>query len=365
MTDTLHPSVAPQLSLRQDARRIPEHYASDAPDTFEWWYFDAQLADGRALVLMFKIDPDPATGRFVYRTQATVTRPDGPPRLGGYHTHDDVAISTERPEVRIGQAWLRGDLDTYRVVVDAANHNGLGMDLTIERTVPSRVSPSGSDLLVDQGGQFGWFNAVPRGDLSGTLTLDGQATDVRGVAYHDHNWGTRSMGSMVHHWLWGRAAIGPYTAVFADMVLTRPYQADGADARQSLYIASADEVLVNVFGAGVAQVTATTAPNPSPRNHGAYFASPVVFQIEQPGRRLNLEITPTSLLRDIDVANETSFLNADERARAATLSVKPQYTEFQAAPVRLTVTDLRDGGHSETVVGGGIIEFMDYHLNPR
>ena len=365
MTDTLRPSVAPQLSLQQDARRVPEHYSSDAPDTFEWWYFDAQLADGRALVLMFKIDPDPATGRFVYRTQATVTRPDGPPLLGGHHTYDDVAISTERPDVRIGQAWLHGDLDTYRVVVDAAHHNGLGMDLTIERTVPSRVSPSGSDLLVDQGGQFGWVNAVPRGDLSGTLTIDGQATDVRGVAYHDHNWGTRTMGSMVHHWIWGRAAIGPYTAVFADMFLTRPYQVDGGDARQSLYIASEDEVLVNVFGAGVARVTATTAPNPSPRNHGAYYASSVVFEIEQPSRRLTLEIAPSSFLRDIDVANETSFLNADERARAATLSVKPRYTEFQAAPVRLTVADLRDGGHSETYVGGGIIEFMDYHLNPR
>ena len=58
-------------------------------------------------------------------------------------------------------------------------------------------------------------------------------------------------------------------------------------------------------------------------------------------------------------------MTADERARAATLPVKPWYTEFQAAPVRLTVTDLQDGGHAKTSVGGGIIEFMDYHLKPR
>lgn len=363
MTETLSPPVAPRLSLRQDARRIPEHYASDAPDTFEWWYVDAQLDDGRALVLMFKIDPDPASGRFVYCTQATVTRPDGPPLLGSHRTYDDVAISTERPDVRIGQASLRGDLDTFQVIVDAANHNGLGMDLTIERTVPSRVSLNGSDLLVDQGGQFGWFNPVPRGNVSGTLTIHGQTTDVRGVAYHDHNWGTRTMGSMIHHWIWGRAAIGPYTVVFADMFLTRAYHGDGADARQSLYIASADEILVNAFGAGAAQVTATAASNPSPRNQAAYYASSVVFETEQSGRRLTLEIVPSSLLRDIDVANDTNFLNAEDRA--ATLSVKPWYTEFQATPVRLTVTDLNDGGRSEKYVGGGIIEFMDYRLNPR
>jgi len=29
-----------------------------------------------------------------------------------------VQISTERPEVRIGATWLRGDLDTYRLFVD-------------------------------------------------------------------------------------------------------------------------------------------------------------------------------------------------------------------------------------------------------
>ena len=365
MTNTLSPSAASQLSPRQDARRIPERYASTAPDTFEWWYFDAQLADGRALVLMFKIDPDPATGRFTYRTQATVTRPDGTRVLGSHQTYDDVSISTERPDVRIGQAYFGGDLDSYRVVIDPANHNGLGMDLTITRTVPSRVSPNGNDLLVDQGGQFGWFNPVPRGDVAGTLSVDGEVSEVHGVAYHDHNWGTITMGSMVHHWIWGRAAVGPYTVVFADMFLTRAYQVGGADAVQSVYIAAADEVAMNVFGAAAAQVTTVDAPNPSPRNHAAYFATSVVFEIEQPNRRFTLEIAPSSLLRDIDVFSETNFLNADERARAATLPVRPQYTEFQASPIRLTVTDLQNGGHSETHVGGGIIEFNDYHLNPR
>jgi hypothetical protein len=45
----------PHLELWEDGRRIPELYK---PENFEWWYFDAQLADGRTLVLVFYIDQD-------------------------------------------------------------------------------------------------------------------------------------------------------------------------------------------------------------------------------------------------------------------------------------------------------------------
>jgi hypothetical protein len=38
----------PRLELWEDGRRIPELYQ---PENFEWWYFDAQLTDGRTLVL--------------------------------------------------------------------------------------------------------------------------------------------------------------------------------------------------------------------------------------------------------------------------------------------------------------------------
>src|ERR1700730_17877709 len=50
--------------LWEDGRRIPELYK---PDNFEWWYFDAQLTDGRTLVLVFYIDQDAGERRFVYR----------------------------------------------------------------------------------------------------------------------------------------------------------------------------------------------------------------------------------------------------------------------------------------------------------
>src|ERR1700730_4998177 len=65
MADTIRSETPfPYLELWEDGRRIPELYK---PDNFEWWYFDAQLTDGRTLVLIFYIDQDTFERRFVYR----------------------------------------------------------------------------------------------------------------------------------------------------------------------------------------------------------------------------------------------------------------------------------------------------------
>jgi len=50
------------LELWQDARRTPEQYSAEAPDTFEWWYFDANLSDGHAVVVTMLVEPDAVQG---------------------------------------------------------------------------------------------------------------------------------------------------------------------------------------------------------------------------------------------------------------------------------------------------------------
>jgi hypothetical protein len=191
------------------------------------------------------------------------------------------------------------------------------------------------------------------------MTEGGQTTEVRGVAYHDHNWGTATMGSAFQRWIWGRAAIGPFTAVFLNIFATSAYRVERGDM-QSLYIASADGVLVNVAGPGVIKLTAPTAPNPDPDNREAFFAQQVVLEREDQGRRFTLEIIPARFIHHLDLVEDTTYPDADERARAAQMTVKPWYTEFVAAPVRLTVED--GDGAPRVTEGTGIVEFMDFHL---
>jgi RNA polymerase sigma factor (sigma-70 family) len=155
----------PYLELSEDASRIPGLYQ---PENFEWWYFDAQLTDGRTLVLVFYIDQDAGERRFVYRAPATVASPTGQRVNATDVTHQDASISRERPEIHIGKSFLRGDLDTYRVVTDASDLGKLGLDVTIRRTFPPRVSPANRESIVPAGKIIGWVCPVPHGHLTGT-----------------------------------------------------------------------------------------------------------------------------------------------------------------------------------------------------
>jgi hypothetical protein len=78
MIDTSSRSLGAGLEPWQDARRTPALYTCAAPDIPEWWYFDAQLADGRALVAAFLI---------VFGVTVAVDL-EGATRLdAGQHTH--------------------------------------------------------------------------------------------------------------------------------------------------------------------------------------------------------------------------------------------------------------------------------------
>ncbi|MCU1234230.1 MAG: hypothetical protein JWP63_2197 [Candidatus Solibacter sp.] len=347
----------PRLELWEDGSRIPELYK---PENFEWWYFDAQLTDGRTLVVVFFIDQDAGERRFVYRAQATVASPNGQRVAAEYVTHQDVSISRERPEIHIGKSFLRGDLDTYRVVMDASDLGKLGLDVTIRRIFPPRVSPANRENIIQADKIFGWVCPVPRGELTGTITVNGETAAVKGVAYHDHNWGTTTMGSLLHHWIWGRAAIGPYTAVYASEYPNQPYTNSRTDGLQQFFIASEREVLVNVEGSGAARVTAVPAANPDPRNASAYYCPRVRFEVEQNGRRVTLETDAAQFLGSVDLATESKFLSPEEIARAARMEHRPWYSRFVAAPVALSITEK---GNTETYSGQGVIEFMDFHLN--
>jgi hypothetical protein len=347
----------PHLKLWEDASRIPETYK---PECFEWWYFDAQLTDGRTIVVVFYIAQDAGKRAFVYEVEAAITRPGGQPVAGAFSTNEDVSISRERPEGRISKSSFRGDLDTYRVIVDESELGKLGLDVTIRRTIPPRVSPNGGQFMVQGDKIFGWVCAVPQGELTGTVTVNGETTAVNGVAYHDHNWGTTTMGSVENHWIWGRAAIGPYTAVFVSNYPTAAFSHGGTNGLQQFFIASEREVLVNVEGFDAARVTAASAPNPDPRNAFALYSPTTTFEVEQNGKHFALEAIAAQFISSLDLATQSNFLSPHEIARAAQMEHKPWYSRFLAAPVTLSLTE---NGKTETHTGQGIIEFMDMHLN--
>lgn len=343
-----------RLELWEDGRRIPEAYR---PGAFDWWYFDAHLSDDSSVVFVFHIDQDYKRDSFVYRVWAELVRPDGERVLGQYSTHDDAEFSSERPDVRIGKSTIRGDLDEYHVVVDEGDIGNLGLDVTFRRACPPRVSPANRDNILDAAEAFGWVCVVPRGELTGTLTLGGEPTEVEGTVYHDKNWGTASMGSLLHHWVWFRGAIGPYTAVFFAQYPNEEHKPAGFGAIHELFVASEDEILVNIEGPDATQLTAPVEPSPDPRNESSYWTPNAKVEAEQNGTRVILEAQTAHQLSSIDLAKETRYLTMDEIARAKEMDNRPWYSRFKAGPVSLSI-------NGEEQSGEGVIEFMDFHLRP-
>lgn len=66
----------------------------------------------------------------------------------------------------------------------------------------------------DDGSEWwAWLPAVPQGDVTADIVIDGEQFHLTGTGYHDHNWSSVFMPAIFHDWYWGRAKIGDYTLV--------------------------------------------------------------------------------------------------------------------------------------------------------
>ena len=64
-------------------------------------------------------------------------------------------------------------------------------------------------------GQFGWAVAIPRADVNGTIKIDNNEIEVKGIGYHDHNWITFNLVRVVEYWHWGRVYSDNFTIIYA------------------------------------------------------------------------------------------------------------------------------------------------------
>ncbi|MFV8230020.1 lipocalin-like domain-containing protein [Mycolicibacterium peregrinum] len=193
------------------------------PGHWEWWYFDAILDDGTAVVIQFftkalsGLDKDGAQPSLAMK----VTRPDG----SHYERQIDCAagsshIGTGKADLRFGPHCFIGDLVDYRIKVDPSDgpKAGLGADLRLHSLAsPWRPGTAYFGFGDHDEETFTWLCAVPRGEVSGTLTIDGKTIEVRGSGYHDHQWGSNIYFKLWNHWTWARQRYDDYTVVLFDL----------------------------------------------------------------------------------------------------------------------------------------------------
>jgi hypothetical protein len=195
----------------------------DSPGTYEWWYFDAHLADGAKLVIAF-MNKDIAAPQKPLSPllRLELDLPDG--------RHFEKLIdfpaaawsaARDHADVRLAGNRFTGDLHAYRIEA-TAEEISVGVRLTGE--VPPWRPGSGYMLFgEDHSLEFAWLPSVPQGAVTVTYTVEGEQHATTGVGYHDHNWGNVGLMKVVHDWYWSRGQAGPYSVIASYITAAQAY----------------------------------------------------------------------------------------------------------------------------------------------
>jgi hypothetical protein len=185
----------------------------DSPGTYEWWYFDAHLADGTKLVVVF-MNKDIAEPKKPLSPQLRLNLDlaDGRhfEKIVQYQP-EEWSSAKDHCDVRLAENRFRGDLHEYRI---QANAEEVWVDLTLVGEVPPWRPSTGYMLFgADRSLEFAWLPSVPQGAVTVTYAIDGERQETTGVGYHDHNWGNVALMKVVHDWYWARGQAGPYSVI--------------------------------------------------------------------------------------------------------------------------------------------------------
>jgi hypothetical protein len=185
----------------------------DSAGTYEWWYFDAHLADGAKLVVAFMnkdiAEPQKSLAPLL---RLNLDLPDGRhfEKLVQY-APSEWSAAKDHADVRLGQNRFTGDLHQYRIEATA---DEVSVDITLTGEVPAWRPSTGYMLFgVDRSMEFAWLPSVPQGAVTASYSIGGERHETTGIGYHDHNWGNVGLMKVVHDWYWARGQAGPYTVI--------------------------------------------------------------------------------------------------------------------------------------------------------
>jgi CrtC N-terminal lipocalin domain len=195
----------------------------DSAGTYEWWYFDAHLADGAKLVIAFMnkdiAEPQKQLSPLL---RLELDLHDGRHFEKFIHFPAPAwSAARDHADVRLGNNRFTGDLHTYRIEATAEE---ISVDVTLTGEVPAWRPGSGYMLFgEDRSLEFAWLPSVPQGAVTVTYTVDGDQHETTGVGYHDHNWGNVGLMKVVHDWYWARGQAGPYSVIASYITSAKRY----------------------------------------------------------------------------------------------------------------------------------------------
>ncbi len=209
--ETVYPQVTPGLALQ-----FPRDHGSHPDFRLEWWYLTGwlQTADGQPLgfqVTFFRLRPTLASGN---------PSAFAPTQLLIAHAAiSDPARGRLWSDQRIARAALNlagaaeGDtnvwLDRWRLTREPSQYHArieasdFALALTLETTQPMLLNGErGYSRKGPQPQSASYYYSLPQLRVAGSVTRDGRATTVSGLAWLDHEWSSEYLEPRAAGWDW-------------------------------------------------------------------------------------------------------------------------------------------------------------------
>lgn len=194
------------------------------PNHFEWWYFDSILDDGTKVVIQFlsKNGRTFSSKKFHPTIFYKVTMPDGRQIDKEIHcSANDIKWSDKTCDINFGKHYFKGNLRNYEIHIDSVD--GMSADIFLESlSTPYRPGTSYFQFGSPEK-YYTWLCVVPRGRVTGTITVEGKTKKVTGMGYHDHQWGSINFHKYWNHWIWARQSFDDYSLLLFDFFTNEKY----------------------------------------------------------------------------------------------------------------------------------------------
>lgn len=199
-----------ELGLAEEVQLFEDGLRSEKKSgNYEWWYFDSKYKDGSSLVIIFFTKPVTSfANNFKPYVSLDYVNPNGKE----IHTKlesSDYSFSKEKCDVRIGDCYIKGDLEHYEIYF---KNEEAECRIVLDGSVPS-WRPDSGHIYFGEKDYFAWLPAVPEGKVTGVLLTGEEKIELNGTGYRDHNWGNKLMIMLMNDWYWGRAKIGNYVVI--------------------------------------------------------------------------------------------------------------------------------------------------------
>ena len=230
----LIPGVVQQ---REDGRQSP----IGKPGS-EVYYFDATMDDGTKVTAGFRTKPiqnceSPVDDPVMV---ISITAPDGKVYADTQrYKPEETEFALDHCLVKCGPHSVEGDLKNYHLFVkpiaretvnkqatdamSCTSVKGVGVDLYFTALVEPFRHGAGRTIFDGDENKYSTWITIPKLDVKGTITLEGESREVKGIGYHDHRCMILDDMLAWHHWIWGRQHFDDYTVVIYDLVTAQNY----------------------------------------------------------------------------------------------------------------------------------------------